>query len=95
MGWDRRTNLNKHSDTNRTHTKDGGNGRGERGSCPHKTQGVGPPRLVTMTHNTVARQPPLLHHSIQHDQAGATVILFPNIPPVSGSTYSHNNVIRL
>ena len=52
-------------------------------------------RLVTMTHNTVARQSPLLHHSMQHDRAGKTVILFPDITPVSCSAYSHKYVIRL
>ena len=54
-----------------------------------------PTRLVTMTHNTVAEQSPLLHHSMQHDRAEKTVILFPDIPPVCGSAYSHNYVIRL
>ena len=36
-------------------------------------------RLVTTTHNTVARKAPLLHHSMQHDRAGKTVILSPKI----------------
>ena len=52
------------------------------------------PWLVTMTHNTVAQQAPLLHHRMQDDRAGKTVILFPDISPVSCSVYSHNYVIR-
>ena len=63
---------------------------GQGGILPHKTQGV-----VTMTHNTVAQHAHLLHHSVQHNRAGKTVILFLDIPPACGSVYSHNYVIRL
>ena len=63
-----------------------GGGSGGRGGwvawhLPHETQGLGayPPRLVTMTHNAVEPQVPLLHHSMQHDQAGKTLFLSPDI----------------
>ena len=40
-------------------------------------------------------KPLLLHHSMQHDTPGKTVILFSDISPVSCSAYSHNYVIWL